>query len=327
MFVRNKNIKILLNYCLGPLLFVWLSWSIWQTLKEQKDLHQSLLHMRDAITGEGTGKLAIACTLVLANWGLEARKWQLLIRFLQPMSFFRAFKATLAGLAFAINTPNRIGEYGGRILYIQDGLKWRAVSLTIIGSLSQLIVTLTAGCIGLFILLRPPSAFLDNAIWIKALLSGSAIVTLILILLYFRLGNLVKFIERIPRTNRFLEQLSVIENLPVRILLRVLALSIVRYIVFVVQYILLLQLFDVDVPWATATALVAVLYLVLAIVPTIALAELGVRGKVSLFLFSAFSSNGVGIAGAAAGIWGMNLVVPALAGSLLFVGLKIFSDR
>jgi len=39
------------------------------------------------------------------------------------------------------------------------------------------------------------------------------------------------------------------------------------------------------------------------------------------------STNNVGIAGAATAIWFINLVIPALAGSLLFLSLKIFSDK
>jgi len=48
---------------------------------------------------------------------------------------------------------------------------------------------------------------------------------------------------------------------------------------------------------------------------------------VSLLLFSLVSANKFGIVGAATAIWFINLVIPALAGSLLFVSLKIFSDK
>jgi hypothetical protein len=62
---------------------------------------------------------------------------------------------------------------------------------------------------------------------------------------------------------------------------------------------------------------------VLALIPTIALAEIGVRGKVSLALFGLFSINSIGIVAASVGIWFMNLVIPALFGSLLILGIKI----
>ena len=73
--------------------------------------------------------------------------------------------------------------------------------------------------------------------------------------------------------------------------------------------------------------LISVLYAVLAVTPTITLAELGIRGQVSLLLFSMVSANSLGIEMAATAIWVINLVLPAFAGSLLFLGIKIFSDK
>ena len=67
--------------------------------------------------------------------------------------------------------------------------------------------------------------------------------------------------------------------------------------------------------------------LILAIIPTFALAELGIRGKVSIFLLESFSRNYVGIISCTLGIWIINLVVPALIGSLLILGVKIFSNK
>ena len=82
-----------------------------------------------------------------------------------------------------------------------------------------------------------------------------------------------------------------------------------------------------DIGWWTAFWLIAVMFLILAVVPTIALAELGVRGKISIFLFSVFSTNTIGIVLTATTIWLINLVVPALAGSLFILGIKLFRSK
>ena len=68
-------------------------------------------------------------------------------------------------------------------------------------------------------------------------------------------------------------------------------------------------------------------FFVLAIVPSFALADLGIRGKFSTELFNLYSSNTIGIIGTTFGIWFINLFVPALVGSLLILGTKIFKDR
>jgi hypothetical protein len=67
--------------------------------------------------------------------------------------------------------------------------------------------------------------------------------------------------------------------------------------------------------------------LVLAIVPTIALAELGFRGKLSLALFGLYSTNTLGIVATAAGIWIINLIIPAVAGTIFIVGIRLFRNK
>ncbi len=330
MFVKNKNIKILLNYGLGPLLFIWLSYSIYQQIRNQPNLHDALHTLRLSVTGAPSWKIYAALLLVPINWGLEARKWQVLVKPVESISFFNAFKAVLAGLAFSMNTPNRIGEYGGRVLYVHEGHRWKAFSLTIIGSLSQLIVTLSIGLGGLLFLLTNPltaSGIAHYHIWIRVLLYGTLLVTCFVFLLYFRLGQIIKWVEKIPKARNFVQHITVIEDLPVTILLRTISLSFLRYLIFVFQYILLLQLFDVQIAIWHSFWLISVLYLILAITPTIALAEVGIRGQVSLLLFTLVNANMLGIVWAATAIWFINLVIPALAGSLLFLSLKIFSDK
>ena len=330
MFVKNKNIKILLNYGLGPLLFIWLSYSIYEQVRNQPNLQDALHKLRLSVTGAQSWKIYAALLLVPINWGLEARKWQVLVKPVEAISFLNAFKAILAGLAFSMITPNRIGEYGGRVLYVHEGHRWKAFSLTIIGSLSQLIVTLSIGLSGLLFLLTNPltaSGIANYHIWISVMLYGTLLVTAFLVLLYFRLGQIIKWVEKIPKARPFLQHITVIEDLPVTILLRTISLSFLRYIIFVFQYILLLQLFNVEATILHSFWLISVLYLILAITPTIALAEAGIRGQVSLLLFTLVSANKFGIVGAATAIWFINLVIPALAGSLLFLSLKIFSDK
>jgi len=91
--------------------------------------------------------------MVIVNWGIEARKWQLLMMPVQVMSFIHAFKSVLCGVTLSLNTPNRIGEYAGRVLFVEEGKRLTAVSLSIAGGIAQLIITVMAGCFGIIFLL------------------------------------------------------------------------------------------------------------------------------------------------------------------------------
>ena len=89
-----------------------------------------------------------------------------------------------------------------------------------------------------------------------------------------------------------------------------------RYLVFSTQFILMLHWFDIQIPWQEALKAISIMYLVLTVVPSIALSELTIRGSVALFFFSAYSGNSTGILAASSMIWFINLVIPALAGAL-----------
>src|SRR6185312_2636683 len=282
--VRNRKLKIIIRYVVGPLLGAWLFYSLYQQIRGQPHLRDSLVLMKDAPFGKSSWKFWLVILLALVNWGIEARKWQVLLKPLQAIGFLRAYRSVLSGLALSLNTPNRMGEYGGRILYVKEGSRLKAISLSIAGSISQLIITLALGCGGLVYLIYFSNLQTEYVMglslyWIKFLLLISSIITGFLILFFFRLSWLIKLLEKIPYSSRFTQYLNVLEQFTAKILLRLLSLSFFRYLVFVLQYILLLQLLHVEIFWFDCFWIISILFLVLAIVPSFAIADLGIRGK------------------------------------------------
>lgn len=330
--IRNKKLKIIIRYFIGPLLGAWLFYSLYQQIKHQPHLHESLSLIKEAPFGESAWKFWLVILLALINWGIEARKWQVLLKPLQKIRFLRAYRSVLSGLALSLNTPNRMGEYGGRILYVKEGSRLKSISLSIAGSISQLIITLLLGCGGLIFLLSSRHLATDYVMglslyWIKVLLFISSLVTAILILFFFRLSWLIKLLEKIPGSQKFIEYFNVLEQFTAKLLLRLLSLSFFRYLVFVLQYILLLQVLHVEIFWFDCFWIISILFLVLAIVPSFAIADLGIRGKFSTGLLSLYSMNTVGILGTTFGIWFINLFIPALAGSIMILGIKFIKEK
>lgn len=329
MFRMNKNIKIFLNYVVGPLLGIWLFYSLFKQIKGQPHLHQSLMLIKQAPYGEKAWMFWLVILLTFINWGLEAKKWQVLMKDLEPLHYLTALKGVLSGVALSLNTPNRIGEYGGRVLYVKEGNRIRSVSLSIAGSICQLTITVLMGCGGLLFLLNIPHT-IDTAVmglsffWIKVLLLSSAFAAIILLLFLFQLSWIIKWLERIPIISRRVKYLNALEEFTPKLLLRLLFLSFLRYLVFVFQYILLLRLFNTGVGWQQGFWLITVLYLVMAIVPSFAIADLGIRGNFSIELLSLYSVNSVGIIGTTFGIWFINLFIPALAGSFFIINKRFF---
>jgi len=321
----SKQIKILINYFLGPLIFIVLSWSLYIQIKTQPDL----LQRWEQIKGSWQHwKFWMVIALMLLNWGIEARKWQVLVQHVQHFSFLKAFKSVLSGCSITMLTPNRIGEYGGRILYVNEGNRIKAVSLTIVGSISQFLVTMILGCLGLLYLrfFSHKQAVLP-ALWGDVLIYLSVTITFIASLFYLRIGWLVRSLEKLPALHKVVRHIRVLDEFDNVQLIRIFSLSLGRYMVFVLQYLLLLQVMQVELGWVTGFWLIAVFYLLLAMAPTIGFVELPIRVSACWLLLQHFTTNELGVSATALGIWLINLVVPAIIGSLLILSIKIVKDK
>jgi hypothetical protein len=331
--LTNKNIKIIGKlYIIGPLVFLLLSWLIYRQVTHQPGWRDSLRQIRAAITGPQQWKLWAVLLLMPLNWGIEARKWQLALRPIGGIPYRNAFRAVLTGTTMASFTPNRMGEYLGRILYIKEGQRIRSISLTMACSIAQLMITLFIGLLGvcyLRITAQPaPAGFRHWQLALTILGWSVAALLIILTFIYCRLSLVASLLLRLPGLSRYSGFIKVLENFDAAILLRILFLSFGRYIVFIIQYSLVFPVFGVVLGFWRVWGGMSVVFLVMAIVPTLTfLTELGLRWEASIQVLELYSSNVVGIFAASFAIWLINLIIPALIGSLLIVRIKLFKSR
>jgi len=149
-----------------------------------------------------------------------------------------------------------------------------------------------------------------------------------LLLFYFRLAWIIKWVDRLPGSNRFAYLVRALEDFDAVLLFKLLLLSAMRFVVFIIQYYLLFHLFAVDVSWSQVFWAVSVSFLVMAVIPTIAIVELVQRGKVMTTIMALYTTNDLGVGFTTAGIWLINLIVPAIIGSLLILGMrKIYGKK
>jgi uncharacterized membrane protein YbhN (UPF0104 family) len=135
-----------------------------------------------------------------------------------------------------------------------------------------------------------------------------------------------KWVEKLYR------YIMVISSYSSKELLYVILLSFLRFVVFSFQLYLLLRLFSVDLPFFQGMIIIAVIFFVMTIIPTVAITELGIRGSVSLFLIGMYfggpemtpESVNLGIVAASTALWIINLALPALIGAVFVFSLKFF---
>lgn len=325
----HKNIKIFVNYFLGSLLFIILAYSLYNQVSRQKDLE---IRWEQITSVWKKGLFWLVVLLMFLNWGLEAQKWKRLLQPLQKINFITALKSVFAGCSITMLTPNRIGEYGGRVLYVNEENRISAIPLTILGGISQLIVTLIMGTVGLLYLkyfAKEPKLLFSSlpAIAANIFIYVGMFSAIILLVFYFEAGFMVKLIKKAGFLKAIVKYLLSLQQFARKDLLRILFLSFLRYLVFILQYLLLLRLLEVNINPAICFWLLTIFYLLLALAPTIGFTELPVRAAASVEILQLYSPNILGIQAASFGIWIINLVIPALIGSILIFTIKIIKDN
>ncbi|HEY9114709.1 MAG TPA: lysylphosphatidylglycerol synthase domain-containing protein [Bacteroidales bacterium] len=283
--------------------------------------------------------LSIVLLLIPVNIFLEIWKWKYLIKKLEKVSYWNATKAILTGYSVSMFLPNRVGEYFGRIYVLKKAGRIRAILVTILGSMAQLLTTSLFGLIALAWFL-PKYVDLSEQVnrW---LYFGLLILTIVFIVAtvfaYLNFSSFTEIIKRISghklaRINKFTVVFSWYSSKNLAIVLGV---SILRYLVFSFQFFLLLLIFHVPINYFNGIAIISVVYLLMTIIPTIALTELGVRGSVSLFVFGLYfetlnlwnAQMGLGVVSASTLLWLFNLAFPALLGTIFVYSLRFFRTK
>lgn len=311
----NKSTKIWLKYLPGAAISALLLWGIYLQVKHQ-------LGKVDSAAWWHTGPdylLWLAIILLPVNIGLEAKKWQILAGSAQPTTYRQALASYFAGIAFSIVTPNRIGEYPGRIVYLERKNTFRLISVSVLGIFAQIITVFVFGMAGLiyYNLAFPGTLSLT-------VLAGSAALMVLLGIIYMQFEKWLPLLQRF----RWMRRLHVYRQLLMRFRneeqLTVLGISMLRFLVYAAQYLILLRWMNVSMPLREGFFMACVFFWAITVIPSIALAQLGIRSQVGVFLFGKFSANTIGIVAASAGLWFINLVVPAVIGSILLLRWRIY---
>jgi hypothetical protein len=331
MVTLNKNIKLIVNYVAGPLIMLFLFYIVSRQLHKQPHWKDSLRQIWQAATGKEQWKLYAMFALMGLNWGMESVKWQIALRSIQPVGFWRAYKAIFAGTCIASFTPNRVGEYMGRMIFVDPGNKLPSIAPTILCSISQTLVTLILGTLGLYFYSRLPlgpdlSGIGLKAAYFPAAIGITAAGALVLGGIYFRFDPLVNVVNKWLKKNQ--KKIRLPEDFAGSTLVVILLLSFLRYGIFTAQYFLLFSLVGIPITGLQVFTGVSVMFVLMAVVPTLTfLTDLGFRWTAGIYIFTVFTGNTTGILAVSLGIWLINLIIPALIGSLLILRIKLFRSR
>lgn len=255
----------------------------------------------------------------ISNWTLEILKWQNLISYFKTISFLESTKQSLGSLTASIFTPNRIGEYGAKMLYYPKENAKKIMFLNFISNGSQMVITCFFGLFG-FLIYSLNFTLTKSSFWINfnlnnTLLVSLGVLTFLFIFFYiFRKKEFYGFsVQKLfTKTKEFPKQLWITNF----------QLSIMRYFVFSHQFYFLLIIFNCNISYSLALATIFIMYLFASIIPSIQFMDIAIKGSVALFLFNNFNIESWKIVIITSLMWIFNLVIPVLIGSYFVLQFK-----
>ena len=268
--------------------------------------------------------MLLVVLLMIVNWTLESLKWWHLTRILAPMSVWKAIESVFCGLTWAIFTPNRIGEYGGRVMFLPNRKRIHGMFAMAVGSFGQNVITnvLGAGATVWFL-----ATYIRPNGWLMLGIAIVAIVFMaIMLTCYFNISWFVSLLNRVKFLKKFHRFFDIMGKYKTSELLSIMWFCLARFFTFTFQYYLIIHLLIPQIPLLQMTLLMFVFFFIQSAIPSLDMLDIGVRGLTASTLFAYVTDQSIAVVVAVSLIYIINLIIPAILGSVFVLKLKFF-DR
>lgn len=256
------------------------------------------------------------------NWALEALKWKILVAKIEKTTFLSAFKGVIAGLSLGFMTPHNLGDYVGRIWQMKNSNRFQAIGSILLSHTAQFLVTCLMGLIGWLI-------FYNNKILLSntpnnLILALSLILLLITITVLFIPNFLIYLVKKTRFLSRFENYITITQNYTVKERLLMLIISILRYLVFTAQFMLLLFILGANLSNLLIFAGITLVFFTKSVVPSFNfLSDLGLREVSALYFLGMLPILEPKIIAASLCLWIINILFPTIVGTSFIFTLKI----
>jgi uncharacterized membrane protein YbhN (UPF0104 family) len=260
--------------------------------------------------------------LMLINWLLEAMKWQYLIRNLEQITFWKAIECVFCGLTWAIFTPNRLGEYGGRVMFLSPRKRIHGVFAMAVGSFGQNVITNVLGSIAIMwftIAYMHLNTWIVIAVWLLGILN----ITLFLVC-FFNIKWLVLLLNKIPFLRKYHRFFDVIGRYKFDELHRIILFCLARFIAFSCQYYILINLFIPSIPVYEILLLTFIVFFIQSALPSLDLVDVAVRSATAATVFAYVTDQTIAVIAVFSAVWLINLIIPAILGIVFNLKLNFF---
>lgn len=321
----NPSFKKILSYLLKTGIFVLVVWYSYKLLTRNDALRdfQELIRGVPPMTIWLT--ISAVFLLMLVNWFLEALKWRYICCQFQPIRLRMAIESVLCGLSWAVFTPNRIGEYGGRVLFLRPRKRVFGVIGMLIGAVSQMVITNILGTIAICWFV---GRFMDVEGWLFAVICLLGFIyILFFLLLYFNISLINRWLLKIRFLRKYQRFFDLLLRYNKKELWSIFLYSVSRFFIFTLQYCILIQVLLPSIPLVQMVLLIFILFFVQSALPSLDLFDVGVRGITASYFFGFVTDQIVAVMAITACVWFVNLIIPAIVGSFFVFKINFFGTR
>ncbi len=261
-----------------------------------------------------------AFILSVINIYYQFAKWRLTCRqVLKETNNSKIILSLFYGFTAGIITPLRIGEYFGRTIAFSDKSVVQVTVATLIDKFFPLIIVVFLGSISsiIFLYLKIGVSIYISLSLLIVLFTLFYILFLLIINQRFWDSFLFSRIKKMKSLNKVFEKLTILKSLDRIYLLKMISLSFLFYLSFLIQYVLLVAAFShnqniLEYFWAGNLIMFAK-----TIIPPISLGELGIREGASLYFLTQLGESSAVAFNASIFLFIINLLIPAFIGLVL----------
>jgi len=304
---------------LKVLVLVVSCWLIFEKITDPQRFGAEFIEMVSSAL-DTTAILVLVGVLLLmpVNWLLESLKWKILVQPYNRISISEAYRGVLSGLSLGFATPHGIGDYAGRLLSLQGDARSQLLGSVWLGRVMQMSVTAIFGTTGVwFFLQKSTFQILSINYWWWIMIGIGAILTLMLYQ-----SKLKLFGQRIRYYFAFILAYSWSDYVGIFML------SIGRYAIFSIQFLLILNIFKIPLPTSILFAGTSWMFLMKSIIPSFNfLSDLGVRELSVLTFFDLYNVSQPAVLTSSLLLWVINILIPVLVGLYFVFKLKINSRQ
>jgi len=320
----NKRTQKILSICIKLTILGLASWYIYNRLSNNSGISDFRMILNKLNPSHVWIVLSTQILLMVLNWFLEALKWKYLVQKIEIITTWKAVESVFCGLTWAVFTPNRIGEYGGRVFFLSPNKRIKGAIAMTVGAFGQLVLINVLGSLAL-------SWFIFHFLDLNPIMKLSiAILALVFsgffLLFFFNIHWIYGLLSKLKFMRPYKRFFIIFSKFKLSELLHMSMYSVSRILIFSTQYFLIIHFLIPEIDPLYMILILFIFYFVQSSMPSLDLLDIGLRATTAAYFFSFVTNQEIAVMAAVASIWLINLIIPAILGSVFVLKLNFFGS-